>query len=154
MAEAVPSRRYPWFETVHGTELEQGDIVPGCPVFRPSAAASSADAPVEIIVNRLTGIILTQSCDLVVRADGRCHCKEVLFCPVYSRGELANNEVFARKAAWEEVRKGRWPGYHVLNRCDLPGQEREFMLVDFSEVFTVDVAAVRDIARQQVLRMR
>ena len=56
MAEAVPSRRYPWFETVHGTELEQGDIVPGCPVFRPSAAASAADAPVEIIVNRLTGI--------------------------------------------------------------------------------------------------
>src|SRR6266581_1192878 len=101
MAEPHPANRYPWFESVQGTELQQGDIIAGCPVVRPKLNATSSNAPVEIIVNRLTGIILTQSCDLVIHADGLCHCKEVLFCPVYSRGELANNEVFARKAAWE-----------------------------------------------------
>ena len=97
---------------------------------------------------------MTQSCDLVIRADGRCHCKEVLFCPVYSRGELANDKIFGRKLAWEEARKGRLPGYHVLNRCDLPGREREFTLVDFSRVFTVDVGVVRQLAANQKPRLR
>jgi hypothetical protein len=154
MGGAVSTSRYPWFDSVEGTELEQGDIIAGCPVFHPSADAPSATEPVEILVNRFTGVILTQSCDLVVRSDGRCHCKEVLFCPVYSRGELANSEPFSRKAAWEQARKGRLPGYHVLNRCDLRGQEREFMLVDFSQVFTVDVNVVRAGAANQGARLR
>src|ERR1051325_5015997 len=109
MAESLPINPYPWFESIQGTDLQQGDIIVGCPVFRPTAGAQTSSAPVKIMVNRLTGIILTQSCDLVIRADGKSHCKEVLFCPVYSRGELANNEIFGRKSAWEDARKGRLP---------------------------------------------
>jgi hypothetical protein len=154
MVETHLSSRYPWFEVVQGRDLEQGDILAGCPVFRPSFKDTEGEASARITVNRRTGVIVTQSCDLVTRAEGRCHCKEVLFCPVYSRGELANDPVFGRKAAWEEARKGRLPGYHVLNRCELAGHEREFLLVDFSQVFTVDVSIVRELAAGQGPRLR
>jgi hypothetical protein len=26
---------YPWYRTVHGDDIEQGDILEGCPVFLP-----------------------------------------------------------------------------------------------------------------------
>ena len=151
---ATQADRYPWFESVHTADLQQGDLLEGCPIFRPSSSLVTGGSPVTITVHRLAGIIITQSCDLAIRADGQCHCKEVLFCPVYSRGELANDAIFGRKSAWEEARKGRLPGYHVLNRCDLPGREREFMLVDFSRVFTADVFLVRELAAGHGPRLR
>jgi hypothetical protein len=100
------------------------------------------------------GVVLTQSCDLALRPDGRSHSEEVLFCSIYSQGEWINHRVFGKKSGWEETRKGRHPGFHVLNRCDLPGQEREFMLVDFSRVFTVDTTLVRDLVTSQGPRLR
>lgn len=146
--------RYPWFAPVHGAELQQGDLLTGCPILRPSFSATTGDAAMRVTVSHAAGIIITQSCDLAVRADGRSHSKEVLFCPVYSRGELANHAVFGRRPAWEEARKGRLPGYHVLNRCDLAGHERDFMLADFSQVFTVDVGVIRELAGGQAPRLR
>jgi hypothetical protein len=151
---ATSAQRYPWFEAVQGKHLEQGDLVAECPILRPELDMLSGNATVEITVNRLTAIILTQSCDLAIRADGRCHCKEVLFCPVYSRAELANDPIFGHKRTWEEARKGRLPAYHVLNRCELSGHEREFMLVDFSRAFTVDVGVVRELASHLGPRLR
>jgi hypothetical protein len=35
-----------------------------------------------------------------------------------------------------DPRKGRFPGYHVLNRCDLPGHQLDFVLLDLRRVFT------------------
>jgi hypothetical protein len=82
MAAAALTGRYPWFESVQGADLPQGDLLTGCPIFRPSFGSTDDDASLSITVSRLAGIIITQSCDLAVRADGRCHRKEVLFCPV------------------------------------------------------------------------
>ena len=146
--------RYPWFESAPGSDLQQGDFLPGCPILRPSFSATAGNTAVQVNVSYAAGIILTQSCDLAVRANGQCHSKEVLFCPVYSRGELANHPVFGRRSAWEEARKGRLPGYHVLNRCEVNGLERDFMLVDFSQVFTVDVAVIRELTHHQERRLR
>ena len=146
--------RYPWFESAHGSDLQQGDLLTGCPILRPAFSATAGNTTVQVNVSHAAGIILTQSCDLAMRADGQCHSKEVLFCPVYSRGELANHPVFGRRAAWEEARKGRMPSYHVLNRCEVTDRERDFMLVDFSQVFTVDVAVIRELARRQERRLR
>jgi len=154
MAESSASTQYPWYAVVQGAGLQQGDILAGCPVLRPLLTDTQASTAADVAVNRRTGIILTQSCDLVLRADGRSHCKEVLFCAVHSRAELANDPFFGGRAAWEQARKGRLPGYHVLNQCELPGSEREFLLVDFSRVFTVDIAVVRDLAASQSQRLR
>ena len=65
-----------------------------------------------------------------------------------------NHVLFGRKAAWDEARKGRLPTYHVLNRCELPGHDRDFQLVDFSRVFTIAVGLTRDLAESQGTRLR
>lgn len=154
MADPTALMSYPWYAVVQGAELQQGDILAGCPVLRPLFTNVQASTIADVKVNRRTGIVLTQSCDLVLRPDGRSHCKEVLLCAVHSRGELANDPYFGAKTTWEQARKGRLPGYHVLNQCELPGSEREFLLVDFSRVFTVDVEVVRELARSQGQRLR
>jgi len=41
-----------------------------------------------------------------------------------------------------------------LNRCGLPGHERDFLLVDFTRVFTVDASLVRELASHQDPRLR
>ena len=42
----------------------------------------------------------------------------------------------------------------VLNRCGVPGHERDFMLVDFTRVFTVEAGLVRELAARQGPRLR
>ncbi len=152
---ANPSQiRFPWYDLVEGAELQQGDFILDCPVLRPSLSAVLSSSEVEVQLTRRTGIVLTQSCDLAIRNDGRGHSEEVLFCSAYSFGELAHHRVFGKRPGWEEARKGRYPSFHVLDRCGLPGHEHDFMLVDFSRVFTVDAGLVRELAGSQGPRLR
>ena len=146
--------RFAWYDVVEGAELQQGDFIAGCPVLHPSLSAVAGGTEVEVQFIRRTGIILTQSCDLALRPDGHSHSEEVLFCSAYSLGELAHHRVFGKRAGWEEARKGRHPSFHVLNRCVLSGHERDFTLVDFSRVFTVDAGLVRELAGSQGPRLR
>jgi hypothetical protein len=150
----APQVRFPWYEVVTGTELQQGDFIAGCPVLRPSLNAVTGAANVEVQFTRRAGIVLTQSCDPAVRPDGRCHSEEVLFCSIYRLGELHEHRVFGKKQGWEEARKGRHPAFHVLNRCVLAGHEHDFLLVDFSRVFTADVNLVRELAASATARLR
>ena len=148
------NERFPWYEIVQGIELQQGDLLTACPILKPKFKALTSPGEVTITVNARTGIVLTQSCDLAVRPDGSAHCDEALLCPIYSQPELANHPVYRRRSAWEEARKGRHPSYHVLNRCDLPGHERDFMLVDFSRAFTLEISLARELAVSLGARLR
>jgi hypothetical protein len=66
--------KYPWYEMVQGSELQQGDLIFGCPVFEPVWKENEGlpkDASREAIVSSMKGeawfydvIVLTQSCDL------------------------------------------------------------------------------------------
>jgi hypothetical protein len=134
---------YPWYAVVRGNTLEQGDLLGNCPRFTlgEDAARTSSSVVQRDIVD---AIILSQSCDLAIRADGQCEATDVLLCPVYTRSDLVSHPTFGRDAVWEEVRKGRRPFYHVLNACELPGFERDFVLLDFHAIFTLSVRLVRE----------
>jgi hypothetical protein len=99
-------------------------------------------------------IVLSQSCDLAIRADGQSEATDVLLCPVYTRSDLASHPTFGRDVIWEEVRKGRRPFYHVLNACELPGFERDFVLLDFHAIYTLSVRLVREFAVRAGDRLR
>jgi len=75
---------------------------------------------------------MTQSCDLAVRPDGRSAVDEVILSPFYALPQLSGHKVYGKPQGWEEARKGRHAGYHVLNRCDIPGHELDYLLVDLS----------------------
>lgn len=144
---------YPWFSVVRGAELAQGDLMLGCPRFALPADASRAD---NVVLTResVDAVVLTQSCDLAVRADGGCEATDVLLCAVYFKGDLKDHPAFRKWETWEEVRKGRRPFFHVLDSCQLPGHEGDFCLVDFHSIFTLNIALLRDFAATGGDRLR
>jgi hypothetical protein len=54
----------------------------------------------------------------------------------------------------EDLRRGNLPGYHLLNRCALPGLETDFLVLDFRSLFGVPIAMARDLAKIQSPRRR
>jgi hypothetical protein len=145
---------YPWYGLVAGRDLEQGDILLSCPVFLiPPAALQDPDKH-PVTVQRQNVIVMTQSCDLAMRADGKCAVEDVILSPVYTRAELSGHKVYGKSQGWEEARKGRHAGYHVLNLCNIPSHELDCLLVDLRRVFTLSVELVRDLAGKHSPRLR
>lgn len=136
---------YPWFAVTSGNSLEQGDLLRGCPHFiLPHSLAHTNNAVTERRV--VDAVVLTQSCDLVTRPDGACEATDILLCPFDSRKDLMNHPVYRKDEAWEEVRKGRRPFFHVLNECKIAGLEQDFALIDFHALFTLSVPLVQEFA--------
>jgi hypothetical protein len=150
---AAPSTS--WYEIVSGSELEQGDILIRCPVIVvPSDATRRNEALSEIRIEYEDVVVLTQSCDLAIRADRRCTAAEIMFCAIYFRDQVKNDSVFGKSQAWESARKGHRFGFHVLNGCQLPGHEFDYVLVDLRRVFTLSTETVREIATSTGERVR
>jgi hypothetical protein len=143
------SPEYPWYTAAVGDVLEQGDILLGCPRLIVPAAAISDPIAAKIEVETVDAIVLTQSCDLAVRADGRCEAPDVMLCPVVQKKDLATHRLFQHDDRWDEVRKGRQPYFHVLNACTL-----DFMLVDFHHLYTLNTEVVRRFAAEHGARPR
>jgi hypothetical protein len=145
---------YPWYRVVRGSELEQGDLLRGCPRFVIPPDAVRADTEVTVTRETVDAVVRTQSCDLAVRSDGECEATDVLLCPYYLMEDLREHPVFRREDAWEEVRKGRRPFFHVLDACRLTGYKQDFALVDFHGLFTLNVPLVRAFAQAAGERLR
>ena len=145
---------FPWYDVVRGDVLEQGDLLFGCPRFVIPAEAAGAGGDVTLARETVDAVILTQSCDMAVRADGPCEAADVLLCPFYFKKDLAEHPVFKKDEAWEEVRKGRRPFFHVLNESRLPGHERDFALIDFHGLFTLSIDLTRGFAGSAADRLR
>lgn len=137
---------FPWYSLASGGGLEQGDILLECPRFAPAAAGPPNGDPVPGVEKTVSAVVLTQSCDLAVRPDGRCEAEDVLLCQIGFKHELTGHKVWGKDDAWEEVRKGRRTHFHVLNAAKLPGLDLDFMLVDFRQVFALPVELVRQFA--------
>jgi len=52
------------------------------------------------------------------------------------------------------LRRGNLTGYHLLNRSDQTGFERDFVVVDFRSVYGVSLAPLKELAKQQSPRLR
>jgi hypothetical protein len=136
---------YPWYCVVFGADLEQGDLLLDCPVYRIPPAAIRAEAECTVTVERQNVIVLTQSCDLTVQ-QGKSKVDDVIMAAVYFKRELSETRPFHGNDGWENARKGKYPGYHVLNKCEMPDFGLDFMIVDFRRIFTLGVDAVRAFA--------
>lgn len=145
---------YPWYRVVRGHDLAQGDLLLGCPRFVIPPDASRVETGVFLTRETVDAIVLTQSCDLVVRSEGDCEATDVLLCVLYLKKDLQEHPVFRKWESWEEVRKGRRPFFHVLDACRLVGHEQDFALVDFHAIFTLSVPLVREFAQSSGERLR
>src|SRR5688500_8663171 len=107
---------YPWYQTLTGEDIEQGDLFEHCPVFQPPD--DLADASLETATFRWEDrdlIVLSQSCDLV---KGREKVSDILLCAVWQRSELTEGYL-ATSRGLEDARRGNLPGFHVLAACSL-----------------------------------
>ena len=102
--------------------------------------ASTTATPVTFQFGRL--IVMTQSCDLVTAKTGL-----VALCTVYTITDFESaNPAFAKKGAWEEVRKGRREGLYLLASPTNPTISREALVVNFRELVSLPVGYLRNHA--------
>ena len=135
-----PPLEYPWYATVVGDDLEQGDILESCPVFLPpDGLADGALATAEFKWEDRDVVIMSQSCDMV---SGRERLDEVLLCAVWKRSELTTGSL-AKDSGMEMARLGRMPGFHVLSECILEKHACEVRVVDFRRVYSLPISFIR-----------
>lgn len=112
--------------------LMQGDYVFDCPVpvFTEIPAGKLKTIPKVKVYNL---IILTQSCDL---ANGKAPF--VALCPIYTLTEFEeSNPKAAQKGFWEQVRRGKIEGLHLLSAFENTENNRECFVVDFREIYSL-----------------
>lgn len=93
---------------------------------------------------------MTQSCDL---ENGKVDF--VALCPIYALVEFEQaNHSFTQKGAWEKVRKGRVEGLYLLGSPREPSNNREALVVDFREIYSLPFSFLSRHAEQQSERWR
>lgn len=134
-----------WWSAVEGRELAQGDYLPRClvPVFMPDYGAVS-QATQDVPVREYDCVILTQSCDL-----GEGKASLVALCPLYPISKFEQFNVrFKKRGVWNEVRKGRFEGLHLVASIDDPGNNRACFVADFREIYSLPIAYLQDHAEK------
>lgn len=134
-----------WAQT-NGADLGQGDLLPRCliPVFNPDYGQGSPDAVRVVPVAEADLIIVTQSCDL---ANDKVSL--VALCPIHTLTAWeAGNPKFKQKGRWEEVRKGKFEGLHLLGSPEQPDNNLDARVVDFGQIFSLPPQYLRHHAQQ------
>lgn len=133
-----------WWQRINHGELAQGDWLPRClmPVFLGESRLQDPDESVEEDLFYSDLIIVTQSCDL---ENGRA-----IFAALCSISTLAEFESFNEKARkkgwWEQVRKGRVEGLHLLASPENPANNRDALVVDFGQIVSLPAGYLQDHA--------
>ena len=142
-----------WSDT-EGSELHQGDYLPSIhvPLFRtpfddqkPTIGAE-AESPTE--VQEKDVIVVSQTCDLVQEK-----IRFVALCPVETIAELEKQQPAMAKA-WNEIKKGRREGLHLLAPCKDPSNYKDALIVDFREIISLPCGYVERHAHQCGRRYR
>ena len=123
----------PFWVTADGPRLAQGDYLPRCliPTFPEEFGETGAEQ--EVLVGLGDLIVVTQSCDLENQKTGF-----VALCAIHplSRFEQVN-PAFTKRGMWEDVRKGRREGLHLLASPENPANNRDALVIDFRQIVSL-----------------
>ena len=147
---------FDWYEicATGDNTLNQGDFIPECPIVIPPLQLAEGDDDVEIEVQKIDSIILSQSCDL---QHGKLNI--VLVCPynplsVWLDDLPADQQSRkARTKAIDNLRKGNIPAYHLLNKSN-NGMLADYQVVDFRNVYGINFQLLRKIVENMRSRIR
>jgi hypothetical protein len=130
----------PFWVQVSERTLRQGDLLPRCLVPIPGPGSPTESGPQEGTAIEYDLIVLTQGCDLEQRK-----VRLVATCPIFPLAEFeAVNPAFARKGRWNEVLKGRVEGLHLLASPTDPDDNRQALVVDFREIYSLSYDYLTD----------
>jgi len=121
-----------WVE-VNESSLRQGDWIANCtvPVFRREIATSNQ--PQDFRALEYDVVITTQSCDLEQKRARLVACVPIFAVAAFE----VKNPAFAKKGRWNEVPKGRVEGLHLLASPTSPEDNRQAMVIDFREIYSL-----------------
>jgi hypothetical protein len=123
---------------VTGQDLQQGDYLPSCaiPVFSLDLSQAKEEGYIHTVnIKECDTIVITQSCDLQNNK-----ARQVAVCPIYTISNFSQyNEEYRRLAKWNEVRKGRIEGLHLLGSPTEPNNNQLALVVDFREIYSLPV---------------
>ncbi len=131
---------YEWYTQVDPEEsLEQGDILRSCQIIIPNkshydALVNNHQAVDEMEILTINAIVLSQSCDIVnVKIDS------IIVCPIWPHKSLLDQDSYYRSSAGkEDLRQGKSPSYHLLNKFPLEkGQNDDYYFVNFHNIYSV-----------------
>lgn len=144
---------FAWYEEIkNSSEIEQGDLIPDCPILIPPANIKVGEE-YEIDVINIDSIILTQSCDLKNNK-----IQIVLVCPYISLKKYIENLPDDQKGKnvkknIENLKKGYLPGYHLLNKSE-NNNLLDYIVVDFRNVYGIHIESLNAIVEQKSIRNR
>lgn len=128
-----------WYKTVNSTDpLMQGDILYKCPVFFPDPKINYSElsdpSEVEMQLAEVDVIVMTQSCDLQ-----QCHPnKNIVLCPLADITSIKSSSL-------QNLKDDKMNKLHLLNKNSEAGEQpQEYMVVDFSTVFTLPFGVINN----------
>lgn len=140
---------YPWYIVVEKDQpLEQGDFLNDCSVVHPKTTKLAKEITGD--VTQYDVIVMSQSCDILA---GKIDL--VLVCPVWSLKEIEQNDSIIKKDIGKEaLRRGYFVGNMLLNKSDIEGFIKDYMVVDFKSVYSVPFDYIIDLTKNQGKRLR
>lgn len=139
-----------FWKQIAGSELAQGDLLLKClvPQFEPDYGTGGEDIVQDVRTGDMDLIVVTQSCDLA-------NDKVVLvaLCPIHTLEEFEKSTPRFR-SNWENVRKGRVDGLHMLGSPEEPDNNQKARVVDFRQIFSLPPKYLRRRAEQLGTRWR
>jgi hypothetical protein len=140
----------PFWEQTEGPDLAQGDYLPGCLVPIIDLSFFDEAETRTVAVKDVDLIVVTQSCDLVPGAKIR----QVVLCPVYSIDEFEGANPNYQGKQWNQVRKGRVEGLHLVASPTQPDEARASLVIDFRDIHSLPIEYVRRRAEELGIRWR
>ncbi len=145
-------RDYPWYEVVQGEELEQGDLLMGCPIINPASDLTFPlpDDYLPVQIEEYDVVVMTQSCDLANEK-----VTDVIVCPHWDLESAgAMNPGIRSKGAIQQVLKGRFARYLMLAGSGDSESRVKVRIVDFGKIFSLPKPYVREFAASGGKRLR
>lgn len=149
---------YPWYEVLtNSQELQQGDFIQQCPIVIPPTYLPKNGEIIDIDIQCINSIILSQSCDL--SGDGKII--NVLVCPYkglknFLEGlppdRVQNSK--AKERTISNLKQGQFPAYHILNKSSEFSFLSDYQVVDFRNVYAVNFDALKSFASKCSERAR
>jgi hypothetical protein len=149
--------KFEWYKDIEPeTELEQGDILEQCHIILPKDTHYNAiieqhktEDPMDIIT--IIGIILSQTCDII-----NDKIDSIIVCPIWSLKKLIEiNPYYRSRNAREDLRQGKTPSYHLLNKIELNDETEDFYFVDFHHIYSLPknfvISHVKKLKRKRLL---
>jgi hypothetical protein len=142
---------YDWYDNVQAdSSIEQGDIIENCNILIPNEQHYEAilesrenNNPVDVI--EINGIILSQSCDIQNKK-----IDSIIICPIWSLREfITKGGSFQGSKAREDLREGKFPEYHLLQKFEGDELPSDFYFVDFHHIYSVPKKIIEAIIKDK-----